>query len=100
MEKTKQYRQFNVKEIEKTCSCGSRTQWDGETSKGEILKIRYNWGYLSISVSGGNVFVFMTDEERSIMDFEEMKELTKPCLNFDNAEHTIGKYGTNGKFNR
>jgi hypothetical protein len=57
------------------------TQWDGETTNGEKVYIRYRWGVLTVDIDGEEVFSAKAGKEfDGIMGDEEMKELTKPII--------------------
>lgn len=63
------------------------TQWDGETTNGEELYIRYRWGVLTIDLNGKEVFSVKAGEEfDGVMSDEEMKEFTKPVINWKTNE--------------
>lgn len=63
------------------------TQWEGETTNGEEVYIRYRWGFLSIDINGEEVFGVKVGEEfDGMMNDEDMKEFTKSAINWKTNE--------------
>jgi len=83
-----------VPQIEQTCSfCPS--QWEGRTSDGHSIYIRYRWGCLKVYISeqvdgdaleGDVIFsARLADSLDGELGFEELKEATKHVLEFREA---------------
>lgn len=79
-----------ITKLEQTCAaCPS--QWEGKTSDGDYVYIRYRWGYLSVTlyaidkllVHGKQIFGKAIGEDLDgAMSFEELKEATKEKIEF------------------
>ena len=54
------------------------TQWEGETTNGEDVYIRYRWGFLRVDIDGEVVFGEQIGGAfDGVLSDEEMKEATK-----------------------
>ena len=65
-----------IKHLEQTCfACPS--QWEGETTDGKYIYIRYRWGYLSVDVDGKEIFgLHVGSNTGGVMSEKEMLEIT------------------------
>jgi len=91
--KMKNKKKLKIREIEQTCSaCPS--QWEATLDDGRMLYFRYRWGVLRISISerptrdimdavGGNeIFMKVSDEDFCVLEYAEMKEITKHIIEY------------------
>ena len=63
------------------------SQWEGETTKGAELYIRYRWGFLSVDLNGKEIFGSQVGEEfDGFMSDKNMKEFTKSVINWKTNE--------------
>jgi len=59
------------------------TQWEGETTNGEDVYIRYRWGFLRVDINGKEVFGDQIGGEMDgVLSDEKMKEATKDKINW------------------
>lgn len=78
---------YKIVSLVETCG-GCPSQWDGRTSDGRYVYIRYRWGYLSVSVA--NVEVFGKEvggSMRGVMDFDELRTHLELSEMFDMPDH-------------
>jgi len=73
---------INVKNITRYSS-GCPTQWDGETTNGGKLYIRYRWGCLTVDLNDKEIFNSKVgDEFDGVMSDEDMKKVTGSVINW------------------
>ena len=63
-----------VHKLIKTCGA-CPTQWEGETSDGDDVYIRYRWGYLSVRINNEEIFgVQLSDNLDGYLEYDELKK--------------------------
>lgn len=84
------YRVYTITKLRKTCdSCPA--QWEGETSDGQQVYIRYRWGYLSVKVDPDYAVGYRAEEVVSerlgdnldgSLSFAQLKKACKGKIQF------------------
>jgi hypothetical protein len=91
---------FKVQEIRKTCE-SSPAQWEGKTSDGKMIYVRYRWGELTIEISPeltthiydaiDGVEIFnkqIGDGYDGFLTYEQLKNVTAGIIEFPISEAT------------
>jgi len=89
---------YRVVQLKRTCTaCPS--QWEGLTDKENDVYIRYRWGRFSVDIDNNEIFCYHSDEPLDgFMSTEDMMELTKDVLEFNEAVFENGEYGDHNLF--
>ena len=75
-----------VTELVKTCNA-CPAQWDGKTSDGGDLYIRYRWGYLRVDLNGETIWGAPVGEDQwdGTLNEEQLAEHTRGLLELPQA---------------
>ncbi len=67
-----------ITELTETCG-GCPAQWEGKTTDGAEVYIRFRWGGLRLDIDGSTVFTWEDpqDDWRGVMDTDELRHRLK-----------------------